>query len=532
MTIKTKPAKIAIIGIVILSLFYLTISLIYKPIVSNDAVNGMLSLNNYLNGDQWNKTLSLSKDATHIYSSELTWWAPGQYELPYLFSKLLSIDLGSALALLIFASVVGGCFFYYKVFKLSLIEHKIVLAALVILLCQRFVNIYFIQYNSSDIFLFFLTPFYIYCYQRILNQHRGWLGLKLLILIAINIIGVFIKSSFILFELAVNIFLVVEYFVQRRIASEKNDPNESKISLLKTVLLIIPFALANVLNYWFFLRRGENPTLSPGLLLSLSNILKGVFVPVVQILFSSLSINSIYGNFYDKIILRDMACDLIMVAVLVFVGYIIYRYRTMIWDELKRNLFSRFTAVVAVMYVLFWFTFTIKQSYISNEDRLYLPVAILVLPYLLRFSLNSSRLIKYFYFTAIGISIIYGGYTFAYRIKKYAINGSVPSKSQKLNGFRVYSTNEKLEDLNKIADTISMKYPNDYILINDPDLAFKLNVPNKFIVATSSAPKRQVNSSKKANYLVLGSPGKNIIPPQSKLKKIYAVDEFVLYRSY
>jgi len=157
---------------------------------------------------------------------------------------------------------------------------------------------------------------------------------------------------------------------------------------------------------------------------------------------------------------------------------------------------------------------------------------ILVLPYLLRFSLNSSRLIKYFYFTAIGVSIIYGGYTFAYRIKKYAINGSVPSKSQKLNGFRVYSTNEKLEDLNKIADTISMRYPNDYILISDPDLAFKLNVPNKFIVATRSTPRNQANSSKKANYLVLGSPGKNIIPLQSKLTKVYAVDEFVLYRSY
>lgn len=512
MMTNSKLAKIAIIGIVILSLFYLTISLVYKPIVSNDAVNGMLSLNNYLNGDQWNKTLSLSKDATHIESSELTWWAPGQYELPYFFSKILSINLGSALALLIFVSVAGGCFFYYKIFKLSPIKHTIVLVALVILLCQRFVNIYFIQYNSSDIFLFFLTPFYIYCYQWILNQYQGWLGLKLLILIAINIIGVFIKNSFILFELAVNIFLVVEYFVQRRIVSEKNDPNEYKISLLKLVLLITPFALANVLNYWFFLRLGENPTLSLGILLSLSNILKGLFIPVVQVLFSSLSLNSIYGNVYDKIILPDMVNSIIMAAVLLIAGYIIYSYRKTILIVLKKNLFSRLTAVVVIMYVLFWFTFTIKQSYISNEDRLYLPVTILVLPYLLRFSLNSSRLIKYLYFTIVGVSIIYGGYTFAYRIKKYAINGSVLSKSQKLNGFRVYNANEKLEDLNKIAGTITMRYPNDYILINDPDLAFKLNVPNKFIVATGSAQRRQINSSKKANYLVLESPGKNIIP--------------------
>jgi len=532
MTIKTRPSKIIIIVIAVLSIFYLSVSFIYKPIVSNDTISGMLSLNNHLNGDAWNKTLALSKDASHVVSHELTWWSPGQYEIPYLLAKLLGISISTAIVLLVFTSLIGGCIFYYKVFKSSLIEHKIILAALLILLCQRFLNIYFIQYYSSDIFLFFLTPFYIYCYKRVLNNNRQLLVLKLLLLTAINIAGAFIKSSFILFELAVNTFFVLEYFVQRKNKSGNAGPGTSNITLTATILLTIPFVLANVLNYLFFLRLGENPTSSPGLLLSGSNILKSLFLPVTHVLFSSLSLNSIYGNFYNKVILSNGATDLIMAAVLLAVAYIIYRYRLSLWNELKKESFARLVAVVAIMYILFWLIFTLKQSNIFNEDRLYLPAAILVLPYLLRFSFNSLRSIRYFYIAAIGFSILYGGYTFVYRIKKYAIDGSVASKSQKLPAFKVFTDNENVNDLDKIADTIKARYPNDYILVSNPDVAFKLNVSNKFIVIFGNTATSPDSGGIKASYLVLNTPAKNILSPLYKVKKVCVVGGLSLYRSY
>jgi len=54
-------------------LAYFIISLIYRPIVGNDALQGMLSLHNYLNGEAWNKVLTLSQGNLAVTTSELTW---------------------------------------------------------------------------------------------------------------------------------------------------------------------------------------------------------------------------------------------------------------------------------------------------------------------------------------------------------------------------------------------------------------------------------------------------------------------------
>ncbi len=533
---KSKIESILWAGIIMLCLFYFVIGLIYSPVIYADAIHGMLSLHNYLNGSDWNKILSLSKDGSHLVSHEMTWWAPGQYQIPYILSKLCFVNIGTAIVVLVcfvnigtaivvlmFISLCGGCYFYYKLFKISGLKIVSVLYALLILLLQRFINTFFVQYNSSDLLLFFYTPFYIYAYYTLVKTYPRQLILKLFLLAALNYFGLFIKNSFILFELALNTFLIAEYFFNK-----KAYPEFRRIDLFKKLLLLIPFILPNILNYYFFLRLGGNPANGRDLLITVSSVLTGLFIPVMETLFASLSLWGIWGIFHDKIRLSQGIIDILMAIVLLMIAYLVYNKKDLIIKLFKKNLAFRFTIIVSVIYVLLWFTFIIKRSAISYEDRLYLPVTILLLPFLVN-SLYTSSKIKYLYIVAIGISVTYGISTFVYRIEKYISNDSVFSKDQKLNGFKVYSKDKILEpELNNISNFISSNFAKDYVIISNEDFAFELNVTNRFIIIFPLLVPVQQQLNRKINYIVLVRVG--IDPLPSGLKTIYSTGKFILYK--
>lgn len=476
---KNRVEKRLIVAIAVVCVFYLVAGLIYKPIVCNDAINGMLSLHNYLNGGGWNKYFQLSADNLQVMPSELTWWAPGQYAIPYLLSKLIFINIGTAITLLMFLSTAGGCYFYYQLFKLSGIKSAIVLWALLILLLERFINVFFIQYTSPDLLLFFYTPFYLYTYYK-LTKAGARLFFTALLLTGLNMFGVYIKNSFILFEVAFNVFLIAEYLFLNPARLKNNFTGLFKISSL---WIILPFMVANVINYYFFLRLGANPANGSAFIFNVSVILYGVFLPVMGALFASVSLSGIYGNVYEKIHLSILTADMLMLAILLLVVLIAYRKKTFLVSWFKTDRLLRFVTVGFVMYILFWLVFTIKQSAVSNEDRLYLPITILVFPYLLSFALSVRWQFRYVYFALIVLSVFYSMVSFAYRIKKYNNDGSVFSKNIWLKGFKVYSDNQHSEaDLKNISAFIAAKLPGYYVVVPNPNLAFELNVPNKIFV--------------------------------------------------
>ncbi|MDN5288960.1 MAG: hypothetical protein JWR38_5234 [Mucilaginibacter sp.] len=526
---KNKTEKALLIGIIALCLLYLFLGLIYKPIICNDAINGMISLHNYIHGGEWNQFLNLSGNGTDVSAHELTWWAPGQYEIPYLLSKLCSISIGSSIVLLMFASISGGCLFYYKIFKLSSLGNKTILLSLLILLLQRFINIYFIQYNSSDLILFFYTPFYIYTYYQLCKTYPQKILLKIFLLTLLNFTGLFIKNSFVLFELAVNIFLIAEYFFHDKV-DNKITPTRSDTPVYTRLSVLFPFVLANLLNYYFFLRLGTNPAQGDSLLMTLSAIITGIFLPVMEVLFASLSLSGIYGNFYQKIALSQQIAGMVMMVILMGTGYLLYREKNGIRNLLGKDAVFRLAMITAVVYVSSWFVFTVKQSAVSGEDRLFLPVTILIIPYLLNHSSTTASKIKYVYFAFVGISILYGIGTFAYRIKKYSINGSVWSKNSRLNGFKIYSDNkDATRELDKVAHIISQNFAKDYIVVSNPDIAFQLDITNKFIVNTSTSFSNSSHLKAGIHYMLVVQLGKDT-PPMG-LNKLYSSNKYSLFRS-
>jgi len=508
----------------IISVGYLITGLIYKPIVSNDALNGFISLHNYLAGEHWNKLLTFEPTTARITANELTWWTPAQYALPYCFSELLHVNIGTAVSIILFISLIGGGYFYYRVFKLSALSGNLVLVSILILFLQRFININFLQYSSSDLILFCYSPFYIFFYFKFKDLNIKSLSFAFPLLLLLNLFGLFLKNSFLLFETAFSVFLLTEIITASR--------GEGR--MLRCFVLLFPFALSLVIYYWCFLRLGSNPTNGAGILISVSTLLNGIFNGITGTLFSSLSITAVYGNLYGKISLINPYDNLLIGCCILVIAVIIYKCRNKIVNQYKTDEVFRVVVVLSVMYILFWILFAIKQSYISNEDRLFLPVTIFVLPYLIAWFSKAPGTTKYIGIGIVCFSLLYGTATFIFRIRVYNRSMSVASENQTLQGFKVFMYNrDALNDIHRISEILSGRYNHNYLVITDINDAFLLKTCNRIMQCNvNSVPDviklRGLPNNKK--YLMLinkKAKGRSFI----NWKKIYTSAEYDLYQT-
>ncbi|WP_158994789.1 hypothetical protein [Mucilaginibacter sp. L196] len=394
------------------------------------------------------------------------------------------------------------------------------LTSLLILLLQRFININFILYSSSDLFLFLCVPFYIYSYLKTITAGQYY-WLNLIALLLLNLLGLFIKNSFLLFSTAFNIYLAIDFLVEHY--------RSKKITtkyLIKRATIILPYLASVVLFYLFYLRLGENPTTGQGLLVNISTIISGSFSGFWGVVFSALSINSIYGNIESKLHFLDPYLSILMLAFLLIFFFLVYQYRRNIKTMFKTDVMFRITSIVSVMYVLYWIMFTLKRSAISNEDRLFLPVNILVLPYLIDYVLRANKFFKYIAITVISLSVIYGVDSMYYRVKSYSNDtASALSNDNDLKGFKLFiHKKSNITQLNTISKIVWGNYQKEKILTPNPDALFLLNVKNQYIY--SKVP-TYINDHQK--YLLLISKTDKAI--LTGWQPIFISDDYNLYLS-
>jgi hypothetical protein len=289
-----------------------------------------------------------------------------------------------------------------------------------------------------------------------------------------------------------------------------------------------PFLVAIGLNYWFFLRLGANPTNGEGFLLTINNTLSAICLPAIQVLFASLSLYGIYGIFWGHGNISPIIADAAMAISLVLMALFIFKAKGIMKQYFKSDMIFRFATIAAIAYVFFWCCFTLKQSAISNEDRLFLPITVFALPYLLRFAWQYVYKIKYLYFGFIACSIVYGIGSFYLRIDKYTRQGSVFSQDENLNGFKVYSTDQGNEpDLQKISSFISSHCAEEFVRVPYPDLAFELNVKNRFI--SNASPVILKNAlNKTVRAVIITNVDEDM---ESKgFKKVFTAGKFAVYQ--
>ncbi len=521
--IKKAPSTL-IICIGLICAVYLIIGLIYRPIIFNDAIHGYISLHNYLAGGGWNKLLYFNNNASELDSQNLTWRAPGQYELPYLTAKLFNCNIGVAISILSFISITCGSYFYCKIFEISSLPKSIILIALLILLLQRFINISFILFSSSDLFLFLYTPLYVYTYLKAKDGVKYY-WLNLIAFLFINLLGLFIKNGFLLFSTAYNFYLIIDLVLAYR----KSKKQIAIIPLIKRATIIAPYLISVVLVYWFFLRLGSNPTSGAGFLINFPSLVSGAFQGSLGVFFSALSVTAVYGNVQGKLTSINPYVTVLMLLFLVILAFLIYQNRRNIKTMLKTDGMFRLIFIISIMYIIYWIVFTLKQSYISNEDRLFLPVTILVFPYLINYTLKANKFVKYVAFVIIFLSVVYGGSTMYYRIITYSSDSmSANSADNELNGFKLFThqTNE-VAQLNVISRIISKSYQNEKIITTDPDGLFLLNLKNQYITTGTVNIPVVIRDHKK--YLLLVSKTEKV--NLEGWRSVYTSDNYVLYLS-
>jgi hypothetical protein len=251
----------------------------------------------------------------------------------------------------------------------------------------------------------------------------------------------------------------------------------------------------------------------------------------MEVLFASLSLSGIIGIFYKILDFPAWIDSLFFVVVLSGIGYAIYSKRKQLILLFKDNRLFRSVLIISVFYIICWFYFSVRPSSVSAEDRLFMPATMLLFPFLLDFAWGIRSKAKYLYVGIIVLSAGYGILSFASRIKKYSIDGSVPSKNQQLNGFKVFAANKYPNaELDTISDLITTKLRGYYVIVLNRDIAFQLHTRNYLIVPGKSAPiKVTLSNVNELKYVVLVDVGRAV--PPTGLTKIYASKMYELYKS-
>src|ERR1043165_4959162 len=109
-------AIFCIVGIYIVFLF------LAKPRIANDTASGFCSMYSWLNGNKWNYIYHLEGES--IRGGFQSWWAPGQYMIPWLFIKFLGLSLGNAIILAEIVSLLLLIRVYPKVMRLLGVDDK------------------------------------------------------------------------------------------------------------------------------------------------------------------------------------------------------------------------------------------------------------------------------------------------------------------------------------------------------------------------------------------------------------------------
>jgi hypothetical protein len=255
------------------------------------------------------------------------------------------------------------------------------------------------------------------------------------------------------------------------------------------------------LQYWFFLRLGNTPATGWGIEGNFSVLLQGAFAAFMGSVFASLSIFGIYGNFYKISAHFNVYANVLIIVILIAITVFVYINRRLLISKLKTDIMLRLTLVTVCMYIVFWIGFVLRKSAVANEDRLFLPSTILVLPYFVHY-IFQKNITKYIASAIIVLSVSYGAITYIYRIKTYSKNRSAFSCNPQLNGFKLFVPDTKsVADMNNISHLITNKFNDTYVLTPHADIVFLLNNNNKFII--TPVPHIVSNSIKKANYLLL-----------------------------
>jgi hypothetical protein len=158
----------------------------------------------FLEGASYN-TLNYPSAANSAYSYYVSWWSPAQWTMPYLLWKIFGSDsIQLVQFILISLSLLIALLGYHRLFKIHFGVSAITYFSLLILVSHPLFYWQTLMYMGGDLFLLAITPWFIVFLSSRLEKLAASDAFYFLLF---GILGVFIKTSFLLLIAAGGIYL-------------------------------------------------------------------------------------------------------------------------------------------------------------------------------------------------------------------------------------------------------------------------------------------------------------------------------------
>ena len=486
--------KVSISAIILISILYFSIIIYKRPWVDCDLLEGIFSLNNYINGLGFNQSITIDSQ-NKITSGLLSYWAPGQYVYPYLVSKLLHINIANAMIITNILFLISGFWCYYLLLKHFKFCDKIILASIFILVAQRFFSGLLLKMYAVDMYLMVFSTMSILLFEKYFNSSKNTQrAFYLLLILLVSLGGLFTKNSYLLFIVFSSIgyfsFYMIKYLKQRSATVDK---------VIRSAFPGAMGLIACLLFYFFYYSQGRipfdkrySPVSNEFTLLKIANV---IIKPITETLGSSFTFDALllripspthsYFAFTSDFTWQGIIGSILIIVPLV---HIIYRY----FKAGSNKIFSHLTITLILGYTAFFAISIIKQTDVYAEDRLFLPMILFVLPIYLS-ALLEKHYTKYIIIGYTIVSLIFSTFAIA-NTWKYYNKSSVIHRNDIISGFMIHSETDDFSELKQIGEILNTKYSKNNILIAKSKEQFLLTQTNLLAIPKAMKSSNDIDS--------------------------------------
>lgn len=348
------------------------------PGADTDPCWGFIVMHGMEHGNHFNQLITPNPNNIATNQAEfLSWWSPGQYEIPYFFQKLFKIDTGHAVSLTISLCGLIGLAGFYKLFRRFGFTPWVAAISVAFIATQLFFLLPFVYYTGGEVLLFAFIGWFLYgCFSF---EKVTW---QLLVFLFFWIfIGFFSKSSVLWMCAAavgcvwINISIGETIALQMAPGSRWWDA-KGKIWAKNALLLAVPFAGAILIIYVFYLSKGDIPLVSKEKLLLRPET---VGFPLASPFLALFSID----EFVDGLIYQpdgpkiSYHMAIVVLSALSFLSLVFVAILTRFSPG--RKYVTAIIIFYAVAVVFFTYLF-LKQSAISFEGRHFRIIGLLAMP--------------------------------------------------------------------------------------------------------------------------------------------------------
>lgn len=281
-TAESKWYIYTIIGV--LSLF--SICVCWQPLtLSIDSLYGFLTYKGTLLTGQFNSVADVSPaNINQVDATFVTWWSPGQWLVPGLFTYTTGMRPGVATILITILFSISGLAGYYKVFMLYRFSAAISSLALLLICLSDTFYYSFIVYQGGEILSFGIFPWFLLYVSKTQKVTAGSLVLLSLFFIACFIA----KTTLLVYCSVVLLYKVIEPTLQELIRAKRFVFRPAQL------YYVLPILFCTILIYTCFFNRNTEQV--PSLVTRLKISPDDFLVPLSSPLSSILSLQTLILN--------------------------------------------------------------------------------------------------------------------------------------------------------------------------------------------------------------------------------------------